>query len=154
MLALADLLASPDLCKWATGIVAGYIWSLGVGWLVVECLYCCMNRRIDNASKKNDGAPNDTKKREGVPPALTGLIERLVMTTIVVVHPPSAITAMVGWLGLKTAAGWKKYVPDNSVDGKRKDAQRSFLAALCGLLSMFMAGTGGLLATWLAGLHN
>lgn len=84
-----------------------------------------------------------------IPAPLTGAIERLIFTVVVVFDPVTAAVGMAGWLGLKMAAKWNRDAPNGSGDEWGSGA---FLAALTGLISMFIAGVGGYFIRWMMGL--
>jgi len=77
---------------------------------------------------------------KGVPPWLTGTVERLFFTVLIGLEVSGVPTAMIGWLALKMATNW------NHPDWKEKSNARTFAlsALLGGLVSMFFALLGGL----------
>lgn len=92
--------------------------------------------------------PRLTEGSKGVPPWLTGVVERLFFTVLVGLEVSGAPTAMVGWLALKLATNW------NHPDWKDKPNARTFAlsALLGGLVSMFFAMIGGLICAGTLGI--
>ena len=78
---------------------------------------------------------------KGVPPWVTGAVERLFFTVLIGFDVPAAPAAMIGWLALKLATNW------NHPDWKEKPNARTFAlsALLGGLISMLFAFLGGLI---------
>ena len=92
--------------------------------------------------------PRLTEGSKGVPPWLTGIIERLFFTVLIGLDVSGVPTAMVGWLALKLATNW------NHPDWKNKPNARTFAlsALLGGLVSMFFAMIGGLICAGTLGI--
>jgi len=78
-----------------------------------------------------------------VPPWFTGAVERFVFTVLVAAGVAGVVPAMMGWLALKLATNW------NSDHWKKNPNAHpfAFTALLAGLVSMFFATLGGLVAT-------
>lgn len=85
--------------------------------------------------------PRLSRGARGVPPWLTGVVERIFFTVLVGLEVSGAPAAMIGWLALKLATNW------NHPDWKEKPNSRTFAlsALLGGLISMFFALLGGLI---------
>jgi hypothetical protein len=50
--------------------------------------------------------PRLTEGSKGIPPWLTGVVERLFFTVLIGLEVSGAPTSMVGWLALKLATNW------------------------------------------------
>ena len=82
------------------------------------------------------------RSQTGVPPWVTGAIERLFFTVLVGFKVTGAPTAMIGWLALKLATVW------NQPELKNHPLRRAFAlsALLAGLISMLFAFIGGMIS--------
>ena len=117
------------MLRWALGLTL----SLGVGWYVTEAF---LTQLRENFKVKK---PNAEKC---VPPWLTGLVERSFFTVAVALNLSGATTAMVGWVAVKMASHWTR-------PSARHGPNSRFLVfsgLLAGLVSMFFALVGGLIA--------
>jgi hypothetical protein len=129
-------------------LAAGYFVSVVLGGLIISAFHNWRKSKLD--------PPAVQHKRANA--AITGFIEHVVFTTFVIAQPAAAGVAMAGWLGLKMAATWNKSLPPVASDpaAKLKETldwqSHSFLALLCGFMSMAFSGAGGALARLLMGL--
>ena len=114
--------------------IVGYLVSLVVGGLLVWAFLAIARRLLQIERKPESGSAR-------VPPALTGIVERLFFTTLVAFNASSVATAMIGWLALKLATNWNHPAWKEKV-GVRTQA---LLALLAGALSMLFAFIGGLI---------
>lgn len=82
------------------------------------------------------------RSQSGVPPWVTGTIERLFFSVLVGFNVSGAPTAMIGWLALKLATVW------NQPELKKHPNRKAFalLALLAGLVSMLFAFLGGMIS--------
>jgi hypothetical protein len=144
-----------DLKSWLIGLS----FSLLGGWLVTRLFLTVLRRwmrlpekptGLDKSKKKDSDhefALPDSVKPEaqgelrGVPPALTGLIERLFFTVFVAFDVPGVVAAMVGWMALKLATNWNLKYWEKTPSAR----MFGFSALLAGLLSMLFAFLGGLI---------
>jgi len=85
--------------------------------------------------------PDEKDAPKGVPPSLTGIIERLFFTVIVAFNVSGFISAMVGWLALKLATNWNRKFWDDTYSARLY----GFSALIAGLVSMLFAFLGGLI---------
>ena len=138
----------PSVGNIIVGLGAGFGFSLFVGLVVVHYFHEWLKRKLPEITEAHP--------QKGIPSGITGLIERLGFTLLVIVQPAAAPTAMMGWLGLKMAANWNKDVtPAGAVDAEaRKTAwnRHAFAAILTGLVSMGFAWMGGMLARFIMGV--
>jgi hypothetical protein len=114
--------------------LVGLAISLGGGWFCVP--------RILGAVRKYQGL-GEKPKRSGVPPELTGTIERLFFTIIVAFDVSGAATAMIGWETLKLLTNWNRQGTQSEKDQEQWRAW-AFSALIGGLASMLFALIGGL----------
>ena len=106
---------------------------VGLGWYVTEKFLTWL--RTSHGVVKPEG-------ERRVPAWLTGLIERTFFTVAVAFNMPAVAPAMIGWLAVKMASHWTR---PNSEHGP--DSRFLVLSALlAGLVSMFFALIGGLIA--------
>lgn len=115
--------------RWILGLAI----SLGVGWYATEKFLEWL-RRSNNVDK-----PEGEKK---VPPYLTGLIERAFFTVAIGFNVPAVAPAMIGWIAVKMASHWTRSNTEHGPDSRFL----VFSALLAGLVSMFFALIGGLIA--------
>jgi hypothetical protein len=85
----------------------------------------------------------DGSRVRGVPPWLTGVVERLVFTTVAAASPQDAPTLMAAWVGLKFAANWQRDLLEKDDAKKLERIRLGFSALLVDLASMFIAWLGG-----------
>lgn len=136
----------PATSNLIVGILAGYGWSLGIGGIVVSLAH----GSLKNDLPKVEGEPEPEKR---IPGWYTGLIERLIFTSFVIVAASAAFPALGGWLALKMAANWNKGLPPKDADKARAEGsiwnRHAFLGLLSGLISMAFAWSGGVLARFI-----
>jgi len=115
--------------------IIGLLFSLVVGGIVTWLFLKVLRGWLGSAKM-----PQLSGSGKGVPPWLTGGVERLFFTVLVGLEISGAPAAMIGWLALKLATNW------NHPDWKDKPEARAFAfsALLGGLVSMFFALLGGL----------
>ena len=118
--------------------IIGLLFSLVVGGIVTWLFLKVLRLRLGIPPK-----PRLSDGSKGVPPWLTGTIERLFFTVLIGLGVPGAPAAMIGWLALKMVTNW------NHPDWKDKPNARTFAlsALLGGLVSMLFALLGGLVCT-------
>ncbi|MDD2098944.1 hypothetical protein [Pseudomonas putida] len=144
-----------DLKSWLIGLSFSLLGGWLVTWLFLKVLRQWMGlsekpKGPDKSEKKEpdgESAKPEIEKPEakgelrGVPPALTGLIERLFFTVLVAFNVAGVVAAMVGWMALKLATNWNlkfwEQTPSARLFG--------FSALLAGLISMLFAFLGGLI---------
>jgi len=137
-----------QLCQILFALAAGFGFSVVVGGVVVGGFHSWRKHKLD--------VPPVSHKRAN--PQLTGFIEHVVFTALVIAQPENAVVAMGGWLALKMAATWNKNFPTVATDDavRLKEVldwqSHSFLALLSGFLCMAFAGAGGAIARYLMGL--
>jgi len=132
---------------------AGYGLSLVVGLFAVPLFHRVMMNTLSR------DPPTEMPRWEWLgrhSADITGLIERMVFTTLMIADPETALLGMGGWLGIKMAATWQRDIsieyPDDPVrtrDDKLFWASHAFLSLQTGFVSMAFAGAGGALALWL-----
>jgi len=100
-------------CEIVTALGASYAVSVIVGGLVVGSFHRWRKSKLDKV-------PIEHKRAN---PHITGFIEALVFTPLVLARPGDAVVAMGGWLALKMAATWQKDFPTVAHDdvGKLKE---------------------------------
>lgn len=124
-----------DAKLWLIGLTFSVVAGGVVTWMFVETLRKWM--RLPRKPKtKGKTAPR------GVPPFVTGAIERLFFSVLVAFSVEGFAAAMVAWLALKLATNW------NRDFWKKTSSARlyGFSALLAGLVSMLFAFLGGLIA--------
>jgi hypothetical protein len=141
---MEDIIASwcgePLLLRVAVGLIVAYGISIGIADPIVPWF-----QKVAGAKLPEN---NERDKDKGVPPELTGRVERLIFTSLIIVRPDAVLLATGGWLGLKMAANWNRDVwGSNGGDAHKRMVwnRHAFLALLTGLVSMSFAGAGGLL---------
>lgn len=129
---------------WRIGITVGLIG----GWAVVWAF-----QRLS--------PPPPPMAKGGVPPWLTGLIERGFFTPVAAIgfaRPESigfVVTAMLAWLTLKMAANWGRPTHEAATPRyMRFRAQHSVKALLSGLISMGFALLGGAICAGIIPVHS
>jgi hypothetical protein len=111
------------------------------GLPIIQALYLWLEARMDNPSADSG---------KGVPPWLTGVIERLVFAPAFVLAPSDAATGAIAWLTLKLAANWQQQLATGEDRSYRRDhRRRGVRALLLGLLSLAIAAAFGLYFGWL-----
>ena len=110
--------------------IGGLIVSLVGGWIACG-IFMFFLRKWRGITKRTDV--------KTVPPALTGLVERVFFTFLVSVTPAGAGPTMIAWIALKMASNWNR--DNNDVNGRF----HRIAALLTGLLSMLFALFGGLI---------
>ena len=123
------------MLRWILGLAV----SLGMGWYATEKFLSWLR------------AMYDVTKPEGektVPPWLTGLIERLSFTVAVAFNLAGTAPAMIGWIAVKMASHWTR----RHIEHGPGSRFLVFSALLAGLVSMFFALLGGLIARGQTGL--
>lgn len=133
-----------DAKLWLIGLTFSVIGGGLVVWALLNILRKWMRLR-PNSRKEGKNAPR------GVPPFITGAVERLFFSVLVAFSVEGFAAAMVAWLALKLATNW------NRDFWKKTSSARlyGFSALLAGLISMLFAFAGGLIAKgnlwpWLA----
>jgi hypothetical protein len=117
---------SPVVSRWAVGLSV----SLLVGQLVTWAFLTWLRKRGGLAEPK-----------QTLPRWVIGTVERLVFTIFVALLPTAAITPMFAWLALKLASNW------NHASMEDPDSRTfAMTAVLAGLVSMFFAFIGGVIA--------
>ena len=111
-------------------LLIGLLLSLVGGWIVCGTFMMVL-RKISGITKRTD--------IKTVPPALTGLVERLFFSILVAVQLPGVAPAMIAWIALKMASNWNR---DNEDPNGRF---HRFAALLTGIISMLFALWGGLI---------
>lgn len=138
----------PSIGNIVVGLVAGFGVSLLIGLVVVHYFHDWLTKKLP--------AITEAQPEIGIPAGITGLIERLGFTLLVIVQPEAAPTAMMGWLGLKMAANWNKdMTPVDGEDAKARKTdwnRHAFAAILAGFVSMGFAWIGGMLARFIMGV--
>ena len=123
----------------------GVFWSLGLTWALVVGHFVA--RSVVNGIRarivkfRADAGDTSTPlwlTGIGIPPGLTGVIERLFFTVAVAFELSGVATAMMAWIAIKLAADWNR--PSTT-----PDTAGTLSAALGGLVSMLFAVTGGLI---------
>jgi len=151
--------------SWWQALLWGYALSLVGGGVAVPLFHEWNRCRIDGGRTVDCFGEclkfwqqSGPKTRARVSPHLTGFIERLIFTSLMIAQPNAAAVAMGGWLALKMAASWNKDVPLEYPDDPARTLadkhlwnSHAFLGLLSGLASMAMAGAGGMLTRYLAG---
>jgi hypothetical protein len=84
--------------------------------------------------------PEGEDSHRGVPPALTGIIERLFFTVLVAFDVAGVPAAMIAWIALKLATNWNQ----DYWKGTSSARLYGFSALIAGLVSMLFAFLGGL----------
>ena len=114
--------------------IVGLFFSLVVGGIATWLFLKALRAWLGTSPK-----PRLSAKGKGVPPWLTGGVERLFFTILVGLEVSGVPAAMIGWLALKLATNW------NHPDWKNKPDTRTyaFSALLGGLVSMLFALLGG-----------
>jgi hypothetical protein len=117
-----------DTKHWLIGLTFSIVGGCFATWLFLKLLRKAMG--LDQKPKSG-----------GVPPWLTGMIERLFFSTLVAFNVAGIAAAMIGWIALKLATNWNrdywKKTPSARLFG--------FSALLAGLVSMLFAFLGGLI---------
>ena len=119
--------------------IIGLTFSVLGGWLVTWPSLTLLRKWMRLPEKpKSQGK----SKPRGVPPTLTGMIERLFFSVLVAFSVEGFAAAMIAWLALKLATNW------NRDFWKKTSSARlyGFSALLAGLVSMLFAFLGGLIA--------
>jgi len=114
-------------------------WIIGLGFSLAVGHYCT---KLFLKWLRNKYKVEKPEGEKSVPPWLTGLIERLFFTIAVAFAPLAAVTAMMAWLGIKTATHWAR------AHEIREGSDSRFLvfsSLLAGLVSMLFALIGGLI---------
>jgi hypothetical protein len=162
----------PDLTWWAfwcrlplwfrfvAGSLIGLAISVGLGSPVVRWFYAWAGRELlaetDDERWNEALAVHDWQVEKRVNRARTGKVERFIFTFITMAAPGLALAAMGGWLTLKMAAQWNKDIfpkdDDKYMHAKMLWNRYAFLGLLAGLVSMFCAGAGGVVARLIMGL--
>ena len=120
--------------EWIVGLLLSLVVGGVASWAFLKVLRWWLG--VPSKLRLADGS-------RGIPPWLTGVIERLFFTVLVGLAISGAPAAMIGWLALKLATNW------NHPDWKDKANARTFAlsALLGGLVSMFFALLGGLVCS-------
>jgi hypothetical protein len=127
---------APGRPLWASAAAA-----VVVGLVMTQPLYLLLERRMD---------PRGSSSGRGVPPWLTGIIERLVFAPAFLLVPAQAATGAFAWLTLKLAANWQQEPAEQETSDQRRDNRRRAVRALSlGLLSLAIAAACGLYFRWL-----
>ena len=125
---------SGSWATWAAGIAFSVVLGHLATWLFLTAL-----RRISRLGAKpaTDGVP----KR--IAPWLTGIVERVAFTVFVGTGASGVLPAMFAWLAVKLATNW------NHPHWKDNPDVRTWAmsAVLAGLVSLFFAYVGGLVAS-------
>lgn len=115
-------------------------WILGLGFSLIVghfavAFFLSQLRQYMGLGEK----PRTTESFKGVPPMLTGGLERVFFTFLVAFNVSGTPAAMVGWLALKLATHW------NHPDYRDTSEARAFAFSglVAGLLSMLFALLGG-----------
>jgi hypothetical protein len=121
-----------NMKTWTIGLFFSLVVGSVVTWLFLKVLRCWLGA--------SEPKPRLSAGSKGVPPWLTGMVERCFFTLLVALDVSGVPTAMVGWLAVKLATNW------NHPDWKDKLDTRTyaFSALLGGLVSMLFALVGGL----------
>jgi hypothetical protein len=94
-------------------------------------------------------SPKPKPSESAVPTWFLGIVERLVITLVTIVQPDQAVTASLGWMGLKLAGGWGSSDDFEWVDGAKPGQNfirsKRIQSLLASLISMSCAYFGGLL---------
>ena len=117
------------MLRWILGLTV----SLGIGWYATEMFLTWLRTRYRVKKPRGD---------KTVPPWLTGLVERLFFTVAIGFNLPGAATAMIAWIAVKMASHWARPNSRHGPDSR----SLVFSALLAGLVSMFFALIGGLIA--------
>lgn len=119
-----------NVSPWFSGLVVSLIFGGLVTWGFLEGLRHSLK------------LPKKPRSTSGVPPWVTGVIERLFFTVLVGFKVVGAPTAMIGWLALKLATVW------NQPELKKHPNRKAFAlsALLAGLISMLFAFIGGMIS--------
>jgi hypothetical protein len=132
---------------------AGYGLSLGLGMFAVSYFHRVMRMTLSREPPTERPRWERLGRRSS---DITGLIERIVFTSLMIADPETSLLGMGGWLGLKMAATWQRDIsiqyPDDPVrtrDDKLFWASHAFLSLQTGFVSMAFAGAGGALTLWL-----
>ena len=134
-----------------TAITVAYGLSLGAGWFAIAWFHTKMQLVLP-IKPIHIGAQNEWLGRYSS--HITGTLERLVFTTLMIAKPETALIGMGAWLGLKMAASWNKEL-DAIYPGYPKAKSRlitaghAFLALQTGFASMALAGAAGGIARWI-----
>jgi hypothetical protein len=119
----------------ALGWVIGLLVALVAGHFLVEEFLCRLRKHMGMNPEQAPGQ---------VPRSLTGFLERVFFVALIGFQVQEAVPAMIGWLGVKIAANWGRSPPEGeSLENRTRYA---FSALVAGLVSMFFALIGGLIA--------
>ncbi len=123
-----------DAKLWLIGLTFSVVGGGLVTWAFLKILRKWM--RLP-PKPKTDGK----KAPRGVPPFVTGAVERLFFSILVAFSVEGFAAAMVAWIALKLATNW------NRDFWKKTSSARlyGFSALLAGLVSMLFAFLGGLI---------
>jgi hypothetical protein len=115
--------------------ILGLGFSLIAGHFAVEFFLSQLRKYMGLGDK-----PPLTQSYRGVPPWLTGGLERVFFTFLVAFEVTGTPAAMIGWLALKLATNWNH--PDYK-DNRSEERAVAFSALVAGLVSMLFALLGG-----------
>ncbi|VVP26484.1 hypothetical protein PS862_04133 [Pseudomonas fluorescens] len=118
--------------EWVIGLMLSLVGGGIVCWIFLKALRWWLG---------DSPKPRLSEGSKGVPPWITGVIERLFFTILIGLEVSAGPTAMIGWLGLKLATNWNH--PDWK--GKPNARTHALSALLGGLISMLFAMLGGLI---------
>jgi hypothetical protein len=86
------------IVDWLWPWLFGLFFSLYVGHLVTACFLETYRERMNFPKESPDAL------KMAAPPALTGVVERLLFTILVGTGAEGVLTAMIAWLALKMAS--------------------------------------------------
>src|SRR3989442_1456443 len=89
--------------------LVGLIWALGVGHFVTKFVVTRLGACLGAARPAaGDSSTPPWSLGIGVPPWLTGIIERLFFTVAVAFDLSGVATAMMAWMAIKLATNWNR----------------------------------------------
>jgi hypothetical protein len=117
--------------------ITGLAFALGVGHLLVGPFLTWVRANSD-VDPKRPG-------REGVPPCITGLVERTLAFAVAFANVEGAYVVLIAWMTAKLALNWNRPGADVKED-ERQVRVYGISALLAGTLSLGIGVIGGLIA--------
>ncbi len=121
--------------RWTLGMAFSAIVGAFTTWAFVTLLRAYLSFAVNPLER-------GSREIKRIPPALTGVLERLFFTAIVGLNLSGAAIAMIGWITVKMFPTWQRGGVEDQDDTPIRWAYASLLA---GLVSMLFAMIGGLI---------